>query len=63
MTTIRILPHVRSDQAKRMAAETGHTVRQVNGHPCLVPANEPPIPLFLRRHRPAPHQPEPPEAA
>lgn len=63
MSPVRILPHVRSDQLLKMVAESGQQLRQIHGHPCLVPASTPVIPLFLRRHRPAPYQPEPPEAA
>lgn len=63
MSPVRILPTVRGDQVLKMVAETGQQLRQINGRACLVPAATPPIPLFLRRHRPARYQPEPPEAA
>ena len=63
MNRIRILPHVRGDQVMKMVIENGLEARLINGHTYLMPHGTPVIPLFLRRQRPAPFQPEPPQAA
>ena len=63
MSPIRILPIVRGDQVMKMVVETGMEARRINGHICLMPHGTPVIPLFLRKRRPASHQPEPPQAA
>jgi len=47
----------------KMVVETGMEARRINGHICLMPHGTPVIPLFLRKRRPASHQPEPPQAA